>query len=195
MVVSFSPFPLPANWAGYPTTSTRDGTFRRRQRHIGMKLNNREGLAEIHAAFYPRLVGELTVVAGSRASAEDCANEAFTRLVLHWNKVSKYDSPVAWLRTVGYRLAVDEQRRSRRQLATSDPEPAPSHIDDHPYQHEIWQAIRDLPASQREVVVRRAVHDLTDAEIAEELAVPIGTVKSRLSRARTTLRSHLGEPS
>ena len=109
MVVSFSPFPLPANWAGYPTTSTRDGTFRRRQRHIGMKLNNREGLAEIHAAFYPRLVGELTVVAGSRASAEDCANEAFTRLVLHWNKVSKYDSPVAWLRTVGYRLAVDER--------------------------------------------------------------------------------------
>lgn len=162
---------------------------------MGMKLQNREGLAEIHAAFYPRLVGELTVVAGSRAAAEDCANEAFTRLVLHWNKVSKYDSPIAWLRTVGYRLAVDEYRRSRRQPAVPDHEPSAGPSNDYPYQHEIWQAIRDLPASQREVVVRRAVHELTDAEIAEELAVPIGTVKSRLSRARSTLRSRLGEPS
>lgn len=160
-----------------------------------MTLHDREGLEELYSAFYPRLVGELTVVAGSRASAEDCAHEAFTRLVLHWNKVSQHDSPIAWLRTVGYRLAVDEQRRSRRQLAASDPDPPARPVDDHPHHTEIWQAILDLPAIQREVVVRRAVHDLTDAEIADDLAVPIGTVKSRLSRARTSLRSRLGEPS
>lgn len=160
-----------------------------------MKLHDREGLEELYSAFYPRLVGELTVVAGSRTSAEDCANEAFTRLILHWNKVSRYDSPIAWLRTVGYRLAVDEHRRSRRHPPLSDHQSPTTTRIDHPHSHEIWQAIRELPAIQREVVVRRAVHDLSDAEIAEDLAVPIGTVKSRLSRARTSLRSRLGEPS
>ncbi|MEX1909540.1 RNA polymerase sigma factor [Janibacter sp. Y6] len=140
-------------------------------------------------------MGELTVVAGSRSSAEDCANEAFTRLVLHWNKVSKHDSPVAWLRTVGYRLAVDEHRRSRRQTPTSEATDGAGPFSQQSTRHEIWQAIQNLPAAQREVVVLRAVHDLTDAQIAEDLAVPVGTVKSRLFRARQTLRTRLGDPS
>ncbi|MET4078682.1 RNA polymerase sigma factor [Janibacter sp. UYMM211] len=160
-----------------------------------MRLHDRDRLEEIYAAFYPRLVGELTVVAGSRSSAEDCANEAFTRLVLHWNKVSKHDSPVAWLRTVGYRLAVDEHRRSRRQTPTSEATDGAGPFSQQSTRHEIWQAIQNLPAAQREVVVLRAVHDLTDAQIAEDLAVPVGTVKSRLFRARQTLRTRLGDPS
>lgn len=160
-----------------------------------MRLRNRDDLEQVYAAYYPRLVAELTAVSGSRAAAEDCANEAFTRLVLHWNKVSRYDSPIAWLRTVGYRLAVDEHRRRRRLAPLLDHEPDAQTAHDQLRNREIWQAVLDLPLPQREVVVRRAAQDLTDAEIAEDLKLPIGTVKSRLSRARTTLRARLGEPS
>ena len=72
----------------------------------------------------------------------------------------------------------------------------PGSLEEGSANFEIWRAVRDLPAAQREVVVLRAVHDLTDAEIANDLAVPIGTVKSRLFRARHTLRTRLGgEPS
>lgn len=158
-----------------------------------MRWLDRDGLEELYAAHYPRLVAELTVVSGSRAVAEDCANEAFTRLVLHWNKVSQHDHPAAWLRTVGYRLAVDEYRRTRRHAPFVDLKDDPRTAADPPRNHEIWQAVLDLPTHQREVMVRRAAQSLTDAEIADDLDLPVGTVKSRLSRARATLRSRLGE--
>lgn len=156
-----------------------------------VRLRNHEGLEEIYAAHYPRLVAELTFIAGSRSAGEDCANEAFTRLVLHWNKVSRYERPIAWVRKVGYHLAVDEYRRRRRTVPlpeTHDTHAEPSALG----QYDIWEAVSHLPASHREILVLRVAHGLNDAEIAKELKVPIGTVKSRLSRARVTLRDHLG---
>ncbi len=162
---------------------------------MGMKQPAEDEVEQIYLAFYPRLVGELTVVTGSRDTAQDCAHEAFTRLVLHWTKVSNHNSPIAWLRTVGYRLAIGEIRRTGRLAPLSEHEPQPRLDHDQLRNREIWQAVLELPAHQREILVRRAVHDLSDAEIADDLTLPVGTVKSRLSRARTALRARLGEPS
>ena len=58
------------------------------------------------------------------------------------------------------------------------------------YNHVI-DAVRRLPAKQRAVVVMRYELQLTDAEIAETLKVPIGTVKSTLHRAITQLRQEV----
>ena len=161
-----------------------------------MNLRDREGLEALYLACYPRLVAELSLVTGSRASGEDCANEAFTRLVKHWNKVSTYERPVAWVRTVGYRLAVDELRRRARHTPLLDYEVrAGGAVPDGTSQYEIWEAIQHLPIDQREVLIRHASHGLSDSEIAAHLDVPIGTVKSRLSRARRSLRSRLGDAS
>lgn len=158
-----------------------------------MRSNDAAELEQLYTANYPRLVAELTVLCGSRAVAEDCAQETFTRLVLHWKKVSRYERPVAWLRTVGYRLAVDDARRRQRLRPTPDADLQSTDVADELRLREVWQAVLDLPPLQSEVLVRHAAFGLTDAEIAADLEVPIGTVKSRLSRARTALRTHLGE--
>jgi RNA polymerase sigma-70 factor, ECF subfamily len=58
----------------------------------------------------------------------------------------------------------------------------------------LWQALGELAAHQREILVLRDYQDLSYAEIAEVLEVPIGTVMSRLHRARASLRELLERP-
>ena len=59
---------------------------------------------------------------------------------------------------------------------------------------EVLRAMARLPADQREVLLLAAVEELRYEEIAAVLAVPIGTVMSRLSRARERLRALMAEP-
>jgi RNA polymerase sigma-70 factor (ECF subfamily) len=56
----------------------------------------------------------------------------------------------------------------------------------------VWQALGKLPFDQRAAVVLREIHDLSYEEIAVSLGVAVGTVKSRLARARSALRALLG---
>jgi RNA polymerase sigma-70 factor, ECF subfamily len=56
----------------------------------------------------------------------------------------------------------------------------------------ILSAIDDLPVHHRETLLLCEVEDMSYQEIADTLAIPVGTVMSRLSRARRTLREHLG---
>ncbi|MCM3556693.1 sigma-70 family RNA polymerase sigma factor [Janibacter melonis] len=158
----------------------------------GVKVERRGDLEQIYTAYYPRLVAEVAVVTGSRSLAEDCVGEAFARLVLHWNKVSRYQQPRAWVRRVAHNLAVDESRR-RRRLGSLDEVPEP-HAPEHTAElREVWGAIAALPSQQREVLVRRVVDGATEAEMAVALRVPVGTIKSRLSRARSNVRHSIGD--
>src|SRR4029077_3776255 len=54
------------------------------------------------------------------------------------------------------------------------------------------QAVQNLPLHYREIIVLREIHDLSYKEIAEIAGIPIGTVMSRLTRAREMLAKHLG---
>jgi RNA polymerase sigma factor (sigma-70 family) len=56
----------------------------------------------------------------------------------------------------------------------------------------VVSAIDDLPVHQREALLLCDVEEMSYQEIAETLSIPVGTVMSRLSRARRTLRDHLG---
>lgn len=55
----------------------------------------------------------------------------------------------------------------------------------------VWSALDDLPFDQRTAIVLREIHGLSYEEIADSLGVAVGTIKSRLARARTTLRAVL----
>ena len=55
------------------------------------------------------------------------------------------------------------------------------------------RALEELPDEMREIVLLRDYHDLSYAEMAEVLRIPVGTVMSRLHRARSALRQRLRE--
>jgi RNA polymerase sigma-70 factor (ECF subfamily) len=99
-----------------------------------------------------------------------------------------------WILTITTRVVLNDRRRDKWSDAKLQ---AAAHIDpataasDRELSIAIAAAVLDLPQAQRIVLVLREYHDLDYAEIADVLEVDIGTVKSRLSRARATVRDTL----
>ena len=149
--------------------------------------------AELYRACYRRLVLTAYAMTGDLGAAEEITQEAFTVAYGKRVKVSRLDLPEAWLRTVVINLARRRHRRRatldrilRRQPAepTSHTLPVGEHVDLH-------VAIRRLDEDLRAVVVLYYLADLPVDEVSAILDVPVGTVKSRLSRARTALAERL----
>jgi RNA polymerase sigma-70 factor (ECF subfamily) len=147
---------------------------------------------QFFAASYGRLVGLLFAVLHDRAQAEDAVQDAFASALVRWPVLRGYHDPEAWVRTVAFRRAIDHHRRNARQLRSllrlgpppSLPPVGADHVD-------LVRALRRLPLAQREVLVLHYVAELATDQVAAELRLPVGTVKSRLARGRAALASHL----
>ena len=152
-----------------------------------------EGFTAFFQEAYPRVVGQLRLLTGDRASAEDVAQEAFTRAASRWRQLSRYDQPEAWVRMTAFRLAIDLLRRARRQrrlLARVGGQRQPEAELDH-QDRAVVEALLRLPLPLREVLVLHHCLDLPVETVAAQPGVSVGTVKSRLSRGRERLAALL----
>ena len=145
-------------------------------------------LDELFAASYQRLVVQLYAICGDVADAEDAVQEAFVTAIRKRRELAKVGNPEAWLRTVALNRLHSAWRHTsvvrKYQAAVPGPQ-APVEIG--PEHVAIMTALAELNDSQRQVVVLHHLADLGTAEIAHELGIPEGTVKSRLARARSQL--------
>ena len=129
--------------------------------------------------------------------AQDAAQDAFLKAY----KALKDFQPDASLYTWIYRIAVttclDYRRKSRRELLRQEPlsEDLPSNKPNPEQHHEseeiaasIQLALQKLPAKLRAAIVLREMEGLSYEEIAEVLHISLGSVRSRISRAREELR-------
>jgi RNA polymerase sigma-70 factor (ECF subfamily) len=143
-------------------------------------------------ALLGRLVG--------RERAGDLAQETFLRV---FRALPRFDRGGAarlssWILTIATRLSLDElRRRPPPEAALDETLAAPSRADETAERRALGaalaRAVASLSAEQRAVILLREVHELEYEEIARALDVDLGTVKSRLSRARAALRAALGE--
>ncbi|MEU4236027.1 SigE family RNA polymerase sigma factor [Actinoplanes sp. NPDC026619] len=142
-----------------------------------------------------RVVLYLYAACGDRSDAQEIAQEAFARAWQHWPRVARYDDPEAWVRTVAWRLMANRWRSLRRRLAALARlgPPAGQSAGPSPDRVAVTGALQRLPKPQRQVIALHYLLDMPVGEIAASLGVPAGTVKARLSRARTTLAGLLGE--
>ncbi|WP_432993257.1 sigma-70 family RNA polymerase sigma factor [Dactylosporangium sp. CA-233914] len=153
-----------------------------------------DSVADLYAASYIRIVGVVALVAGSRADAEECVQEAFVRLLGRWDRVSRLESPEVWVRTVAFRLVSNRRRKARNMVQAAwrhgrvadVPPPSADSID-------VPAALKTLPLGQRQVIVMHHLLGLSVNEIALALEIAPGTVKSRLGRARGVLTTLLEE--
>jgi RNA polymerase sigma-70 factor (sigma-E family) len=153
-----------------------------------------EDLDELYAASYRRLVVQLFAVCGDLPTAEDAVQDAFVTALRKRRELTSIANPEAWVRTValnrlrsGWRhAAVAFRHRGDLPGPQCSVEVGPEHV-------ALVRALAALDADQRVVVVLHHLADLGTAQIATELGVPEGTVKSRLSRARARLTLLLEE--
>lgn len=138
-----------------------------------------------------RLMGQAYVLAGEAAGAQDLVQESFLRAWQRWDDLRRMNDPEAWLRRVMYNLAVSQWRRSRRLVPLGEFEQSVS--DEHPDAAALAAALRTLPRRQAQAIVLHDAAGLTAVEVARELDVPEGTVRSWLSRGRAALAARMVE--
>jgi RNA polymerase sigma-70 factor (sigma-E family) len=155
--------------------------------------------SEFFASQYARLCWLGLLLTGSRAEAEELAQEALVRTWWRWRLVRRPADPASYAR----RVLVNRHRSLRRRAAVQAQWLARSRSAKEevalPAGDEramvLWQAVGALPPRQRAVLVLRFHQDLTEAQVARLLGLPLGTVKSLGHRALARLRERLGSPS
>ena len=144
----------------------------------------------VHALIFRMLAGR------AKHRAEDLTQETFVRVL---GALPRFDpaGPAklsTWILTIAARLAWNELRRAEHAPLEHEP-PASERTDASVERRRLGAAIAAgiaaLPDAQRAVLVLREYHELDYVEIADVLELDVGTVKSRLSRARAALREHL----
>jgi len=152
-------------------------------------------IREFLHSVYPRLVGGLSLIAGSRAAAEDAVQEAVARAWEGSERGEDISSPTAWITTVSLNLArsrlrrVAAERRARARLGAREPSPSHSPED----RLDITRALAALPRRQREATVLRYYLGMDVKEVADVLGMSEGTAKTTLFRARRALSRALGD--
>lgn len=131
-------------------------------------------------------------VLDSDADAEDAVGEAVLRAWQSWDRLRARGAVRAWLLKIAVNCAYEQRRKTGRVDCTDQLE-APAPFPNLDARCDLWTALTRLPRDQRAVVVLFYYEDMTEEQIASLLAVPRGTVKSRLSRAREHLRRLLRE--
>lgn len=178
-----------------------DVTLRRAQRGDAAAFR---AVVERHSGAVWSLAVRMLAGSGMADRAEDLAQETFVRVhrALPGFDLAGPAQLGTWILTIATRLVLNELRRAPRIAATRALDDAIEIADgDSPARatelrrraHDVAAAIAELAPPARAVVVLRAYHDLDYDEIAAALEVDVGTVKSRLARARAQLRERLGD--
>lgn len=173
------------------------------------QAGNREAFDRLISKYQRRVYTFAYRLTGNAEDAADVAADTFVRLYTSLSSFRGSSSFVTWLYRVVTNIFLDSRKRKRiRQTQSLDDvvELEESSVqrqydDDSPTPHEVVEgrertaalqkAVASLPEYQRIMIVMFHVDGLAYEEIAESLQLPIGTVKSRLNRARLALRHKL----
>jgi RNA polymerase sigma factor (sigma-70 family) len=162
---------------------------------------DRAAFQELFLHFAPRIKAYLLKLGAGAALAEDLAQEA---MLMVWRKARLFDpakaSAATWIFTIARNLRIDAIRRERRPdfdpndpALVPDDEPAADSVlmreDDGAKLHD---ALKTLSPEQAQVVQMSFFADKPHSQIASELGLPLGTVKSRLRLAMVRIRLAIG---
>jgi RNA polymerase sigma-70 factor (ECF subfamily) len=130
--------------------------------------------------------------------ADDLVQDCLERVIGRWSQRRPGEEPRPWAFSILHNLAIDSMRRRARRgvhLAIDDVDEhemaVPGRQEDGLVHAELMRALDALPPDQRSVVLMVSVEDMTYAEAADALGIPLGTVMSRLSRGRERLQKAL----
>ena len=146
----------------------------------------------------PRLRRYARVLLRDSVGADDLVQDCLERAIGRWHQRRLDGDARTWLFTILHNLAMNRMRQSARRgshIPVEDADPiAITRAPDQEsgiHHRDVVQALDRLPDDQRAVLVLVTIEELSYADTAKALGVPIGTVMSRLSRARARLRDEI----
>lgn len=161
-----------------------------------------EGLVRRYQA---RLTTAMVAVCGAVQEAEDVVQETFLQAFCKLDSFRSESRFYTWLYRIAFNLSVNVRRKKRPQLASdraedldplqiADQRPGPTEpLAVAERSEQLMAAIGRLPDEFREVLVLRELEGFCYETIAEVLGLPLGTVRSRLHRARGQLKDELSD--
>jgi RNA polymerase sigma-70 factor (ECF subfamily) len=166
-----------------------------------MASDNVQRFEELIVPEMPFLARVARSMSHSAAEADDLAQET---LVKAFRAIDSFDGayPRAWLARIARNTAINRDQRNREFLlaeeGTVEPEPDPGEVSDpqeivisQVVDEDLKRALDELPPAFRVLVQMVDVEEMSYQEAADALEIPIGTVMSRLHRARNRLRKSL----
>jgi len=149
----------------------------------------------------PRLRRYARSLVFDASSADDLVQTTLERALAHWHQFDQQRDILVWTLSIAHNAFMDERRRERR-MGLADPREARAAVDnlqapgnDVGLRLDLVAALSQLPLEQRQPLLLVTLEQLSYAECAELLRIPVGTVMSRISRARAALRDLLdGHP-
>jgi len=161
-----------------------------------LERSSRAAVTSLFHAHYRRLVGLATLMVDDRETAQEVVQDAFEHLYRRWGSLRDPQAAVAYLdRSVvnGSRSRV--RRRFTERSYALPPEGTVASAEsagvDNRQRDDLFDALKELPQRQREVIVLRYYLDLSEEQIAQWLGVSTGTVKKHAHRANATLQRRM----
>jgi RNA polymerase sigma-70 factor (ECF subfamily) len=160
------------------------------------RAGNEADFERLYQASYRKILGTLVGMLGDRATAEDCAQDAFERAYKKWATWQPIAPAEAWVHRIAINAAISHQRKMRlrevgeviRRIGRPALGPDPQLVVEN---GDIAAALAMLPPKQAAAMVLRHYHGYTNRAIAQLLGIPERTVASRLSVAKVRLREIL----
>jgi len=134
------------------------------------------------------------LLCGDWSAGDDLVQESLAKVYVAWPRIAASQAVESYTRTTMLRTYLNEKRKWRREVHFEQLPEHPTDDQDTALTVTLSALLRELPTKQRAVLVLRFYQDLSVPQIAEELGIPEGTVKSQLSRGLATMRVRLGEP-
>jgi len=147
-------------------------------------------------ATIPRLRRYARSLVFDPSQADDLVQTTLERALAHWHQFDQRRDILVWTLSIAHNAFMDERRREKRTVVSDpqdlrDADELQAPAADIGLRLDLVAALAQLSIEQREPLLLVTLEQLSYAECAEVLRIPIGTVMSRISRARSTLRELL----
>ena len=181
---------------------------------IKAQKGDRGAYGQIILLYQDRLFNAVLRLVGDREEARELTQEAFTRGLMKLETFRGDSAPYTWLFRIAVNLAISQLRKIQRtrvfslnrppsranedqastlmdRMASDEADSPPNRVERHERDEAVLAALGRLDAEYRAVLVMRDIEGFDYQTMAEILSLPLGTLKSRLFRARLALRDEL----